>query len=323
MFPDTRLRRLRKNLNIRTLVQENQVDLNDLIQPLFICEGTAVRNSISSMPGQFQLSIDLACKEVSELSEAGIKTILLFGIPEAKDETGACACQTDGIIQKAIKAIKSSTPDMIIITDLCFCEYTSHGHCGVLNEAAIDNDQSLELLAKQAVSHAQAGADIIAPSGMLDGTVISIREALDQAGFPELPILGYSAKFASAFYGPFREAAECAPQFGDRRSYQMNPANLMEALREVELDVLEGVDMVMVKPGLPYLDVVRMVKDKFQLPTGAYHVSGEYAMIKAAAQNGWINEEQVVKESLLCFKRAGADFIITYFAKDYATKYSR
>jgi len=290
----------------------------DFIYPLFIVEGQNIKKEISSMPSQYQMSIDNALRECEELIELGINSIILFGIPNEKDETGSGAYSDDGIIQKAVNAIKSRFPDLIVITDVCLCEYTSHGHCGVVENGNVHNDKTLELLVKEAVSHAQSGADIIAPSDMMDGRIGAIRKALDAGGFSDTPIMAYSAKYSSAFYGPFREAAESTPQFGDRKTYQMDFGNSDEALREIALDIQEGADIVMVKPALSYLDVIRRVRDNFNIPICAYNVSGEYSMVKAAAQNGWLDGEKVMMEILTSIKRAGADVIITYFAKDAA-----
>lgn len=321
-FPKTRLRRLRQHHKIRNLVRETQIDINKLILPLFIRYGNNIKNPITSMPGHFQLSIDKLSHEIENLSELGIKNVILFGIPAEKDDHGSDAYSDNGIIQSAIPVIKSANPDLLVMTDVCFCEYTNHGHCGVINERAnkeVDNDKTLALLARQAVSHAQAGSDIIAPSGNMDGMVQAIRGALDLAGYSHLPILSYSVKYASAMYGPFRQAAEGAPQFGDRRSYQMDHGNSKEALRECALDITEGADMLMVKPAHTYLDVIQRIKQTFPaLPLCAYHTSGEYAMIKAAAQNGWVNEQEGMLEVLTAIRRAGADFIITYYAKEVA-----
>jgi porphobilinogen synthase len=294
--------------------------VDDLIYPLFVCPGQGVRNPITSLVGQFQLSVDQIVEEVKEAEDLGIPGTILFGIPERKDEMGSEAYSDDGIIQRAIRAIKEESPDFLVITDVCLCEYTSHGHCGVVEGDQVLNDPTLELLTKQALSHVRAGVDMVAPSDMMDGRVGSIRNGLDESGYSEVPILAYSAKFCSSYYGPFREAAESAPQFGDRRSYQMDFGNADEALREVRLDIQEGADIVMVKPALPYLDIIHRVKEEFGVPVAAYNVSGEYAMIKAAAQLGWIDGEQVMMESLLSIKRAGADIILTYFAKDVAKR---
>lgn len=317
-FPDYRPRRLRKNELFRRLVRETYITVDDLVAPLFICPGKGTRRPVPSMPGVFQLSIDLAIKEVEALRDLGICAVLLFGIPETKDPEATQAFAEKGIIQRAIREIKKKVPDILVITDVCLCEYTNHGHCGILEKEEVKNDLTLEVLAETAVSHARAGADMVAPSAMMDGQVGAIREALDEAGFEDTPIMAYSAKYASSFYGPFREAAESAPQFGDRKSYQMDPANLDEAMREIFLDVSEGADIIMVKPALPYLDVIRRAKEEFDLPLAAYNVSGEYAMIKAAAQLGWLDGERAMMEVLTAIKRAGADIIITYFAKEAA-----
>jgi porphobilinogen synthase len=317
-FPTTRLRRLRGNENIRRLVRESYVTVDDLIYPMFVIYGDNVRNPISSMPGVFQLSIDNLLIELREVVDLDIPAIILFGIPETKDELGSSAYDEEGIIQKAVQAIKSEYPDLLVITDVCLCEYTDHGHCGPLENGCVDNDRTLELIAKSALSHTRAGADIVAPSGMMDGQVTEIRTALDSEGFQHIPIMAYSAKYASAFYGPFRDAAESAPKHGDRKGYQMDSPNSDEALREASLDIQEGADIVMVKPALPYLDIIRRVKDKFACPVAAYNVSGEYSMVKAGAQMGWIDEKRVAMEILTSIKRAGADMILTYFAKDAA-----
>jgi porphobilinogen synthase len=321
-LPSQRLRRLRSHPRLRDLVREHRLTVDDLIYPLFIYHGTNLKREIASMPGQYQLSLDRLPEAIDEVVELGIPGVLLFGIPAQKDDRGSSACDDAGIVQEAVRRIKRQAPDLLVITDVCFCEYTSHGHCGPLKESGgkldVDNDATLPLLAEQAASHARAGADVVAPSGMMDGMVRAIRAGLDRAGFPGLPILSYAAKFASGYYGPFRDAAESAPSFGDRRTYQMDPANGDEALREVALDLEEGADMVMVKPALAYMDIVRRVKDRFGVPTAVYNVSGEYAMIKAAAGNGWIDERRVVLETLTGFKRAGADIIITYHALDVA-----
>lgn len=317
-FPVTRLRRLRRSAAIRDMFRETSVSTADFIYPLFIVEGEDIKKEISSMPGQFQLSIDNVIRECSELESLGINSVLLFGIPLEKDEIGSQAYAENGIIQRATREIKKNFPEMLVVTDVCLCEYTSHGHCGVVEDGNVQNDKTLELLAREAVSHARSGADIIAPSDMMDGRIGTIRAALDDAGFAETPIMAYSAKFSSAFYGPFREAAESAPKFGDRKTYQMDFANSDEALREIALDVQEGADIVMVKPALSYLDLIRRCKDTFNMPLAAYNVSGEYSMVKAAAANGWLDEEKVMMEILTSIKRAGADVIITYFAKDAA-----
>ena len=317
-FPQLRLRRLRRNEVLRSLIRETKVEVGDLIYPLFVVEGNKMKQEISSMPGLYRLSSDLLSGEVEEIASLGIPAIILFGIPQKKDEVGSSAYHPKGVVQQAIRAIKKATPELLVITDVCLCEYTSHGHCGVVVDGYVDNDKTLELLAKTALSHTEAGADMVAPSDMMDGRVKAIRQALDANGFQDIPILAYAAKYASAFYGPFREAAESAPQFGDRRSYQMDPPNWREALREVEQDIAEGADIVMVKPALPYLDVIRKVRDTFNHPLAAYSVSGEYAMIKAAAQQDWLDERRVVLEMLTAIKRAGADIIISYYAKEAA-----
>lgn len=317
-FPDYRLRRLRRNESIRGMVRETALSVQDLILPLFVTFGKRVKKPIGSMPGHYQLSIDNLTKEVKGVKDLGIPAIILFGIPEKKDDMGSEAYNPGGIVQRAIKTIKDKVPDMVVITDICMCEYTSHGHCGVISEAEVDNDATLELLSKEALSHVEAGADIVAPSDMMDGRVAAIRNTLDENGFDGIPIMSYAAKYASAFYGPFREAVESVPQFGDRRSYQMDPGNSNEAIREVRLDIEEGADIVMVKPALPYLDVIRRVKDEFDYPVAAYNVSGEYSMIKAADKMGWLDGERAMMESLLSIKRAGADMILTYFAKEAA-----
>lgn len=322
-FPTLRLRRLRQHAVLRELVRETELSVRDLILPLFVRSGTKERLPIGSMPGHFQLSPDCLAEQIDEILELEIPAVILFGIPSKKDPIGSAACLDDGIVQQAIRAIRRKTRDILIITDLCCCEYTDHGHCGVLHESGgtvdVDNDATLALLARQAVSHANAGADVIAPSGMMDGMVAAIRKGLDEAGYRQIPILSYAAKYASAFYGPFREAAESTPQFGDRRSYQMDPANAGEALREVELDLAEGADFIMVKPALSYLDVICRVKQAHpSVPLCAYNVSGEFAMLKSAAANGWIDERRTALEILTSIKRAGADMIITYSAKDVA-----
>ena len=317
-FPDYRPRRLRKNETLRRMTRETRLSVDNLILPLFVVPGKKVRNEVRSMPGVAQLSIDHVVEECREANDLGIPAVILFGIPEHKDDVGSGAYDDDGIIQRAIPEIKAAVPDLMVITDVCLCEYTDHGHCGVIVESDVDNDSTLDLLAQEAVSHAAAGADMVAPSDMMDGRVAAIREALDEEGFESVPIMAYAAKFASGFYGPFRDAAESTPQFGDRRSYQMDPANGDEALREVQMDIDEGADIVMVKPALPYLDVIWRVKDATGYPVAAYHVSGEYAMLKAAAANGWLDGERVMMESLLAIRRAGADMILTYFAKEAA-----
>jgi porphobilinogen synthase len=311
-----RPRRLRRSSAIRALVRETRLDANDLIYPLFACPGEGVRREISSMPGVFNLSVDELIKEAEVACRLGIGSVIIFGLPARKDEEGSEAWAEDGITQRAIRALKREVKDLFVIADTCLCEYTSHGHCGIIEDENVANDPTLELLAQTAVSQAAAGADLIAPSGMMDGMVAAIRAGLDAAGFIETPILSYAVKYASGYYGPFREAADSAPQFGDRRGYQMDPANAREALREAELDVAQGADMLMVKPALPYLDIIRAVHERFNLPIAAYQVSGEYAQIKAAGRLGWIDEERVMLESLIAIKRAGADAILTYFAKD-------
>ena len=317
-FPTTRLRRLRRTAALRDMFRETTSSTSDLIYPLFIVEGDSVKKEISSMPAQYQLSIDNALRECEELIELGINSTILFGIPSEKDELGSGAYADDGIIQRATRAVKDRFPEMIVVTDVCLCEYTSHGHCGVIENGNVHNDKTLELLVKEALSHAQSGADIIAPSDMMDGRIGAIRASLDANGFSDTPIMAYSAKYSSAFYGPFREAAESAPQFGDRKSYQMDFGNSDEAMREIALDIQEGADIVMVKPALSYLDVIRRAKDNFNMPICAYNVSGEYSMVKAAAQNGWLDGQKVMMEILTSVKRAGADVIITYFAKEAA-----
>jgi len=317
-FPITRLRRLRKTAALRDMFRETSLSAADFIYPLFIVEGENVKKEISSMPDQYQLSIDNVLRECEELTKLNVNSVILFGIPNEKDEVGTGAYADDGIIQKATRAIKERFPEMIVVTDVCLCEYTSHGHCGVVENGYVDNDKTLELLAKEAVSHAQSGADIIAPSDMMDGRIGAIRTALDGNGFSDTPIMAYSAKYSSGFYGPFREAAESTPQFGDRKTYQMDFGNSDEAMREIVLDIQEGADIVMVKPALSYLDVIRRAKDNFNIPICAYNVSGEYSMVKAAARNGWLDGEKVTMEVLTSIKRAGADVIITYFAKEAA-----
>jgi len=317
-YPDVRLRRLRRTEAIRRLVAETALSPSDLVCPLFVTHGRGVKSEIESMPGVYQYSVDVLPREANEIAKLGIKAVILFGIPQEKDDVGSGAYDPDGVVQQAIRAIKESTPDLAVITDVCLCEYTDHGHCGVVADGEVENDRTLELLARTALSHAAAGADIVAPSAMMDGQVMAIRGALDGSSFAHIPILAYAAKYASAFYGPFRDAAGSAPQFGDRRSYQMDPANVVEALREVEQDIAEGADMVMVKPALAYLDVIRRVRDGFDRPLAAYNVSGEYSMVKAAAARGWIDERRSVMEILTAIKRAGADIIITYHAREAA-----
>ncbi|WP_160036344.1 porphobilinogen synthase [Paenibacillus sp. An7] len=325
-FPNVRLRRLRSTAAIRSMVRETHLHVSDFIQPIYVTYGTGVKQEISSMPGVYRFSLDTLREEVQEIAELGIPAVLLFGIPETKDAVGSSAFAEDGIVQEATRLIKSWYPDLLVVADTCLCEFTDHGHCGMVHtherdghvHAHVLNDESLDLLVRTAVSQAKAGADIIAPSNMMDGFVGAIRQGLDEAGYGNIPIMSYSVKYASGFYGPFREAADSAPQYGDRKGYQMDPANAREALREAESDVLEGADMLMVKPSLSYLDVMRTLKDQFDLPMVAYNVSGEYAMVKAAAMNGWIDEKSVAMEILLSMKRAGADMIITYYGKDAA-----
>lgn len=316
-YPINRGRRLRRNETIRRMVRETKLSLDDLIYPLFVVEGERIKKEVSSMPNVYQMSIDNIVRECEELEKMGLPAVILFGIPNHKDELGSEAYNDDGIIQKTIKAIKQNTK-LYVITDVCMCEYTSHGHCGIIKDGDVDNDTTLNYLAMEALSHAKAGADMVAPSDMMDGRVAAIRETLDKNGFTHIPIMSYAVKYASAFYGPFREAAESTPQFGDRRSYQMDPANRMEALREARYDLEEGADILMVKPALPYLDIIRDLREHFDLPIAAYNVSGEYSMIMAAAQNGWIDKDRVIIEALTSIKRAGADLILTYFAKDVA-----
>jgi porphobilinogen synthase len=317
-FPTVRLRRTRQNEKLRGLVRETRLAVDQLIYPLFIAEGIHEPHEIASMPGIVQWPLEQLGREAERIASLGIPAVLLFGIPSEKDEVGSQAYNSRGIIQEAIRLLKSVNPELLVITDVCLCEYTSHGHCGLIHNGSVQNDTSLELLARMALTHAEAGADLVAPSDMMDGRVGAIRHVLDEQGFNQTPIMAYSAKFASAFYGPFREAAGSTPQFGDRRAYQMDPSNVREALREVELDIAEGADIVMVKPAMAYMDVIRQVRDHYDLPVAAYNVSGEFAMIKAAAQNGWIDERRVAMEVLTGIKRAGADMIITYFAPDVA-----
>jgi porphobilinogen synthase len=317
-FPVTRMRRLRASEPLRSLVRETRLDPSKFILPLFVAEGFNVRREISAMPGHAQVSVDNAVHEAMEAQRLGLGGVLLFGIPEHKDEVASGAYADDGIVQRAVRAIKLGAPGLVVITDVCNCEYTSHGHCGKVVDGEVDNDATLEWVAKTSVSHARAGADIVAPSDMMDGRVAAIRKALDANGFLITPILSYAAKFASVFYGPFREAAESAPQFGDRRSYQMDPPNAREALREIELDLEEGADMIMVKPAMPYLDIIRQARDRWMVPLAAYQVSGEFSMIMAAARNGWIDGERAMMESMIAIRRAGADLTITYFAKQAA-----
>ena len=322
-FPATRPRRLRRTPALRALVRETQVETLRLVQPLFVVPGANVEKPVASMPGVAQLSVDRAAEACRALADVGVPAVIRFGVPEVKDARGSGAVAADGIVPRALEAIRKAAPSLLRVTDVCLCEYTDHGHCGVLRGEQVDNDPTLEVLAAEALAHARAGADLVAPSDMMDGRVGAIRGVLDAAGFADVPILSYAAKFASGFYGPFREAAESTPAFGDRRAYQMDPANADEALREVALDVEEGADIVMVKPAVPYLDVVRRVKERFGLPTAAYHVSGEYAMIKAAAARGWIDEDRVVDETLTAIRRAGADIVVTYFARDVARRWRR
>ncbi|HUL58308.1 MAG TPA: porphobilinogen synthase [Anaeromyxobacteraceae bacterium] len=331
-FPQERPRRMRRTEALRALVRETALAPDDLVWPLFVVPGQRVRNPVKSMPGVFQLSVDELVAEAQAGHEAGVRSVILFGVPEHKDATGTGAWDEDGVVPRAVRALKEKVPGLVVMTDVCMCEYTDHGHCGVLEpakvgapgqELVVDNDATLPLLAREAVAHARAGADVVAPSDMMDGRVAAIRKALDETGFADVPVLSYAAKFAGAFYGPFRDAAESAPREGpgipkDRKGYQMDPGNWREALREVALDVAEGADMVMVKPAVPYLDIVRLIRDRFELPLAAYHVSGEYAMIKAAAANGWIDEDRVLLETLLCIRRAGADLVLTYGARDAA-----
>lgn len=317
-FPTVRLRRLRQNDKLRALVRETRLNVDQLVYPMFVAEGITEPHEIAAMPGIKQWPLEHLGREVERIAGLGIPAVLLFGIPNEKDEVGSQAYADEGIIQQAIRLIKAQTPETLVITDVCLCEYTSHGHCGVIHNGNVQNDESLELLSQMALSHAVAGADIVAPSDMMDGRVGAIRHRLDEHGFNQTPIMAYSAKFASGFYGPFREAAGSTPQFGDRRSYQMDPANVREALREVDLDIEEGADVVMVKPALAYMDVIRQVRDHCDLPIAAYNVSGEYSMVKAAAQHGWIDEQRIVMEMLTGIRRAGADIIITYFAPQVA-----
>jgi len=317
-FPATRLRRLRRTGRLRSLVRETRLDLGDFVMPLFACPGEGVVHQLEGLPGIAQRSVDALVEEAETLVALGVSAVLLFGIPEEKDEEGSGAYDEDGIVQRTLRELRARFPELVLATDVCLCEYTSHGHCGVVRGDEIDNDASLELLARTAVSHAEAGADTVCPSDMMDGRVGAIRTALDDDGFDQIPIVSYAAKYASAFYGPFREAAESTPAFGDRRGYQLDPANVREALRECELDVNEGADALIVKPALPYLDVLRAVRERFELPVGAYNVSGEYAMLKAAAQSGWLDERQAALESLTAIKRAGADFIVSYWTKELA-----
>jgi len=318
LFPDYRPRRLRQSENLRRMIRETSLSVNDLILPLFVTAGKDVKNPIPSMPGQFHLSIDNFLKTSQQAYDLGIPAIIIFGIPEKKDALGTQAYAENGIVQKALMAVKEKLPDLVAITDVCLCQYTDHGHCGVVTGNTIDNDASLDLIARTALSHAKAGADMVAPSDMMDGRIGEIREILDENNFSQVPIMSYAAKYCSAYYGPFRDAADSAPKFGDRRTYQMDPANVREAVREAELDVEEGADIVMVKPAMPYLDVIARVKENTKVPVAAYQVSGEYSMIKAAAANGWLDEERAIIESLTSIHRAGADLLITYFASKLA-----
>ena len=318
MFPVDRPRRLRRTTQLRDLVRETRLHVDDLIYPLFVQSGDGVKEEIAAMPGNYHFSVNRLVEEVGEAAEEGVKAVLLFGLPDDKDDQGSGAWDPEGAVQRAVRALKGALPEVLVATDVCLCGYTDHGHCGVVGDGDVRNDPTLELLARTAVSHAQAGVDIVAPSDMMDGRVGAVRTALDQSGFTELPIMSYAAKYASSFYGPFREAADSTPQFGDRRSYQMDPGNADEALREVGLDLDEGADIVMVKPALPYLDVIRRVKDTFGVPTAAYNVSGEFSMVAAAAEKGWIDREKVVMETLTAIKRAGADIILTYHAREAA-----
>ncbi|HEX2127756.1 MAG TPA: porphobilinogen synthase, partial [Solirubrobacterales bacterium] len=313
-FPATRMRRLRRTSALRDLVRETDLSPRHLVQPLFVVTGEGVREPVESMPGIDRFSISELVAEATEIQAAGVQAVILFGIPAQKDELGSGAYDDEGVVQMAVRALKEAHPDLTVITDVCLCEYTSHGHCGFVRDGEVDNDISVELLAKTAISHAEAGADVVAPSDMMDGRIGAIRHQLDEEGFPDTPIIAYSAKYASAYYGPFREAAESTPEFGDRRGYQMDPANALEAVREARLDLDEGADVVMVKPALPYLDVIRRIKDDTDAPVGAYHVSGEYSMLKAAGQNGWIDERAAALEALTAIRRAGADLIFTYYA---------
>jgi len=317
-FPQYRARRIRGKEVFRRMVRETSLSVNDLIYPMFSAFGSGIRKEVSSMPGIYQQSIEHIVEEAREAYELGIPAVLLFGIPEVKDAVGSGAYAENGIIQETIRALKKNVPDLAVITDVCMCEYTDHGHCGLIEDGDVDNDSTLDLLCREALSHARAGADMVAPSDMMDGRIQAIRTTLDTNGFDNIPIMSYAVKYASGYYGPFREAAESAPQFGDRRSYQMDPANRLEAIREATMDVEEGADIIMVKPGLPYLDIVREVRNEFNLPVAVYNVSGEYSMVKAAARNGWIDEDRVVMETMLAFKRAGADLILTYHAKEVA-----
>jgi len=317
-FPTHRLRRLRRTPELRALVQETTLTTKSLVYPMFVCPGEKVKDEIRSMPGNFRWSVDLLVEECKAVAELGIPGVIFFGIPDTKDAVGSGAYDPQGIVQRAVRAVKKAVPSLIVICDVCLDEYTDHGHCGVIKNGEVDNDSTLELLARTALTQAEAGADIVAPSDMMDGRVARIRSVLDERGFQHVPILAYSAKYASAFYGPFREAADSAPKFGDRKSYQMNPANQREGLREIALDIEEGADIVMVKPALPYLDILALARREFEIPLAAYQVSGEFSLIAAAAEKGWIDRERIIMESLTSIKRAGADFILTYFAKEAA-----
>ncbi|MDO4695324.1 porphobilinogen synthase [Porphyromonas sp.] len=318
MYPEVRLRRLRSSANMRDLVRETRLHPSDFIHPLFVVHGQGIRKEISSLPGQYHLSVDELVKECRELYDLGVKSVMLFGIPAHKDATGSEALHDDGIVQQGLVALRDELPDMITVADICMCEYTDHGHCGILHGHEVDNDETVKYLVQQSVSMARCGAKMIAPSDMMDGRIAAIRKGLDEAGFSHIPIMSYASKFSSAFYGPFRIAADSAPSFGDRRGYQMDPANGREALREIEQDILEGADIIMVKPALAYLDILHEASQRYDLPMAAYHVSGEYAMIKAAAERGWIDHDRVMMESLLSIRRAGAKIILTYFAKEAA-----
>jgi len=318
LFPDYRPRRLRQNEAFRRMVRETTVSIDDLIFPLFVIDGTGVKNPIQSMPGHYQLSIDNLVKTANNAYKLGIPAIMLFGIPKSKDPLATSAYAKNGIVQKAIKTLKNKIPELLVISDVCLCQYTDHGHCGIVNGQIIDNDATLDLLARTALSHARAGADMVAPSDMMDGRVAEIRNILDENSFSNIPIMSYSAKYCSAYYGPFRQAADSAPKFGDRRTYQMDPANAIEAIREVTMDIEEGADIIMIKPALPYLDIICRIRDEIDLPVAAYNVSGEYAMIKAADKMGWIDGKKVMMETLIAIKRAGADMILTYFAIEAA-----
>ena len=319
LFPDYRPRRLRRNEAFRRMIRETSLSTDDLILPLFAIGGKNVKNAIEAMPGHYQLSVDNLINEAKTAVALGIPAIMVFGVPDKKDPLGTGAYAKDGIVQKAVRELKNKLPELVVITDVCLCQYTDHGHCGIVEKGVIDNDASLELIAKTALSHAKAGADMVAPSDMMDGRVAEIRGALDDGGYTDIPIMSYAVKYCSAFYGPFRQAAHSAPQFGDRKTYQMDPANALEAIREAGMDVEEGADILMVKPALPYLDIIYRVREEFDLPVAAYNVSGEYAMIKAAEQKGWVDGKKVMMESLLSIKRAGADMILTYFAQEAAS----